>query len=132
MMTTPYLTESNFMPYAMSIYDNPSCTGMKEFLDDLSRIKYIKRLLRRYKKTGDIRPDLLTNHFILLHNVFTKTGAARLLFFRVEQELYPELKTFMVHLDLLPNSIPETRLSEIPLNMEIVGILRKEKIDKEP
>ena len=31
------LTEDNFMMYAIKNYDNPSCIGMDEFLDDLKR-----------------------------------------------------------------------------------------------
>lgn len=123
-MEVALLTESNFMQYAMSVYSNPSCAGMREFIEDLSRIKYIKRLLRRYKKTGEIREHLLTNHFIILSNVFGITGASRLLFFKVESELHPEIKTFMVHLGTLPKRIPEADIVQIPLNQEIVGILR--------
>lgn len=123
-MEVAILTDSNFMQYAMGIYTNPSCIGMHEFVEDLSRIKYIKRLLRRYKKTGEIREQLLTNHFIVLSNVFGITGAARLLFFKVEPDLHPEIKTFMVHIGILPRQIPEADLVQIPLNREIVGILR--------
>ena len=118
------LNESNFMQYAMSVYANPSCTGMKEFVEDLSRIKYIKRLLRRYRKTGEIREQLLLNHFIILNNVFGTIGASRLLFFKVETDLHPDVKTFMVYLGCLPKSIPETDLLGIPLNQQIVKILR--------
>jgi hypothetical protein len=118
------LNESNFMQYSMSVYLNPSCTGMREFVEDLSRIKYIKRLLRRYRKTGEIREQLLLNHFIILNNVFGKVGAARLLFFKVEPDLHSDIKTFMVYLNSLPKQIPEVDLIAIPLNQEIVKILR--------
>jgi len=123
-MEVALLNDSNFMQYAMRVYTNPSCVGMHEFAEDLSRIKYIKRLLRRYKKTGEIREQLLINHFIVLSNVFGVIGAARLLFFKVESELYPEIKTFMVYIGTLPRQIPEADLIQIPLNQEIVGILR--------
>lgn len=124
-MDIAILNESNFMQYAMSVYTNPSCTGMREFVEDISRIKYIKRLLRRYKKTGELRDQLLLNHFIILSNVFGKQGACRLLFFKVEPDLYSDIKTFMVYLGNLPREIPEVDLIQIPLNQEIVGILRK-------
>lgn len=123
-MEVALLTDSNFMQYAMGVYSNPSCAGMREFVEDLSRIKYIKRLLRRYKKSGELREQLLTNHFIILSNVFGVMGAARLLFFKVEPELHPEIKTFMVHLGTLPKQIPEADLIQIPLNREIVSVLR--------
>jgi hypothetical protein len=123
-MEVSIITNSNFMQYAMGIYKNPSCAGINEFAEDLSRIKYIKRLIRRYKKTGEIREQLIINHFIILSNVFTVVGSARLLFFKIEPELYPEIKTFMVYLGILPKKIPEADLVKIPLNTDIVGILR--------
>lgn len=113
------------MQYAMGIYTNPSCGGMKEFLEDLSRIKYIKRLLRRYRKNGELREQLLLNHFIILNNVFGEYGASRLLFFKVEPDLYPEIKTFLIFLNTLPKEIPEVDVVSVPLNYEIVDILRK-------
>jgi len=112
------------MQYAMSVYSNPSCSGMREFIEDISRIKYIKRLLRRYRKSGELRDQLLVNHFIILSNVFGGVGAARLLFFKVEPELHSDIKTFMVYLGTLPKRIPEADLIQIPLNQEIVGALR--------
>ena len=46
------LNDSNFVMYAMKNYENPTCTGMEEFHEDLNRVKYIKRLLKRNKNTG--------------------------------------------------------------------------------
>ena len=37
------LTEANAMLYAAKHYDNPGCTDVVEFYDDLKRFKYIKR-----------------------------------------------------------------------------------------
>ena len=39
------LTDANVSLYQMKSYENPSCFSMEEFLDDMKRIKYIKRLL---------------------------------------------------------------------------------------
>ena len=50
---------------------------------------------------------------------------SRILFFKVDEELYSELKTFLVYLKYLPESIPETKLEEIPLDNKIVSILRE-------
>ena len=40
------LTDENFTMFAMQCYDNPQCTSMEEFLEDLRRFRYLKRLLR--------------------------------------------------------------------------------------
>ena len=46
------LTDENFTMFAMQCYDNPQCTSMEEFMEDLRRFRYLKRLLRRYYKNG--------------------------------------------------------------------------------
>ena len=64
------LNIDNFMIYAMKAYDNPQCSGVDEFHEDLNRVKYIKRLLRKYKRDGVIRERLILNHIIIFCNVF--------------------------------------------------------------
>ena len=51
------LTSENFIMFAMRHYENPAYTGFSEFKEDLSRIKYIKRLLIKYKKTNVLKKD---------------------------------------------------------------------------
>ena len=51
------LDESNFSLYAAKYYDNPNCTDILEFHDDLNRIKYIKRLFKFYAETGEIKSE---------------------------------------------------------------------------
>ena len=56
------ITPENVIMYAIRNYDNPQCQGEKEFEDDLKRFKYIKRLLRRYYETNELKERLLLNH----------------------------------------------------------------------
>lgn len=125
------LTEENYVLYAMRAYNNPQCTSIEEFHEDLNRTKYLKRLLRRYKTTGSLRERLILNHIIIFFNVFGVEAASRLLFFKLEEDLHPLLKTFLVYLNFLPqNSIPEVReLISVPLEDRVVKILRK--LDKD-
>ena len=37
---------------------------------DLNHFKYIKRLLKRYKISGELKTHLILNHFIILYNIF--------------------------------------------------------------
>ena len=97
------LNDDNFMIYAMKAYENPQCTGIDEFHEDLSRVKYIKRLLRKYKRDGVIRERLILNHIIIFCNVFGVQEGLRILFFRVEKDLWTELKTFLVMLNYIPD-----------------------------
>ena len=121
------ITDDNFLLYAVKYYNNPSCTGMKEFQDDIKRFKYIKRLLRKYKKTKHISEKLVMNHIILLNNVFGSFTVPSL-FYKIEVDHWPQLKTFLVFLNYLPdnylinNTIHE---SEIPLDEFLINKLRK-------
>ena len=119
------LNNSNFILYVSKYYDNPQCDSMDEFNEDLNRIKYIKRLLRKYIKTGILRERLILNHLIILQNVFGPTVTSRILFFKVDTELFSELKTFLVYLNYLPDSIPEIDLEQVPLDNKIITSLRK-------
>ena len=49
------LNESNYQLFAIKFYDNPQALTKDDFDDDLKRIKYIKRLLKRYKNTGELK-----------------------------------------------------------------------------
>lgn len=123
----PEITEDTFLLYAAKHYNNPSCTTMKEFLDDIKRFKYIKRLFRRYTKNGKIADRLVLNHIIVLHNVFGPSTIP-LLFFKIEKEYWAQLKTFLIFLDYLPDNYvieAETEETVIPLDTTIISQLRK-------
>ena len=64
------LNENNYMLFAIKFYDNPHALTKEEFEDDLKRIKYVKRLLKRYKNTGVLKTHLILNHLTVLFNVF--------------------------------------------------------------
>jgi len=120
------LNDETFLLYAVKHYDNPGCMGMKEFQDDLKRFKYIKRLLKQYEKTGDIVERLVLNHIILLHNVFGD-ATVPLLFFKFEKRYWPQIKTFLVFLNYLPDNymIDGESESTIPLDQTLIFKLRK-------
>ena len=98
------LTDDNFMLYAMKCYDSPNAI-MSEFEEDLKRIKYIKRLIKRYKTTGELKERLILNHIIILSNVFGTRNAVRMLFFRLDEEDYQILKTFLIFLGYMPEVV---------------------------
>lgn len=115
------LTEENFELFAAKNYNNPQCVDIEEFHEDLARFKYLKRLLRKYIQTGEIQERLILNHLIIIYNVFGIDAANRMSFYRIEDELWPALKTFLIYL----NFLPENSRVEIPLDMKIANILRK-------
>ena len=64
------LTNKNFELFAAHHYNNPECMDVDEFKEDLSRFKYLKRLLRRYEVDHDPQYRLILNHLIVIYNVF--------------------------------------------------------------
>ena len=95
------LTEDNFLLFAIKNYENPQAVTKEDFDKDLNHFKYIKRLLKRYKNTGQLKTHLLLNHFIILYNIFGE-ATTPMLFFKIEEELWPSMKTFVMFLGKLP------------------------------
>jgi|SRR5210317_445610 hypothetical protein len=95
------LNNENFELFASKYYRNPTCLSAQEFYDDLAKFKYIVRLLRRYRESGKIQIRLLLNHIIIIYNVFEIHAATRMLFHRVDEDLWPALKTFLIYLNYL-------------------------------
>jgi hypothetical protein len=95
------LNEDTFLIYAIKHYDNPSCSGMKEFLDDLKSFKYLKRLLKRYLDKKDLKERLIINHMIVLQNVFGPEATTQMLFFKLDEQYWPVLKTFLIYLNYI-------------------------------
>ena len=128
------LNEKNFLLYAMQHYNNPQCVEVEEFNDDLKRIKYIKRLFNQYSIEGVLNERLLLNHVIVFYNVFSVEAATRILFYKLEEEFWPMLKTFLFYLNFLPDKIESINgktilATDIPMDQGIVDSLRK--FDKE-
>lgn len=121
------LNDDTFLLYAMKAYDNPACKGMQEFNDDLTRVKYVKRLLNRYDKRKTLKERLILNHIILLNNVFGNEACSRILFFKVCPKLHPYLKSFLEYLQILPKYIPEVDLNKIVSDHRITHILNNLK-----
>jgi hypothetical protein len=98
------LTSDNFLIYAMKCYNSPNCI-LSEFESDLKRLKYIKRLIKKYRNDGDLKEHLLLNHIIVLSNVFGAENSVRILFFKFPEEDYPILKTFLLFINHLPKVV---------------------------
>ena len=113
------LTPENINMFAMKHYDNPSCVDEQEFLDDMKRFKYLKRLFRKYDTSKDLKMRLIINHIIVLANVFGVDAATTLLFFKIERNHWPILKAFLVFLQYMP----ENDLIDVQSNHEVMGKL---------
>jgi hypothetical protein len=120
------LTKDNFMLYAIGHYSNPDCLGMAEFNEDLAKVKYVKRLLKKYCRTGNLRPILLLNHLVILGNVFGAYPASRMLFYKLEAETHPALKTVLLYLNYIDEGtvLDDLRVELLPMDAKLAQILR--------
>ena len=127
------LNDDNFLMYAMREYNNVQCTDTEEFYDDLKKIKYIKRLFNIYTNTGQLKERLILNHLIVFYNVFSVQAGTRILFYKIEKDFWPLLKTFLIFLDRMPEKIGSIRgevilSSNIQLDNGIITRLRSIKV----
>jgi len=116
------LNEDNYLIFAIKFYDNPQALTREDFEDDLKRIKYVKRLLKRYKNTGVLKTHLVLNHLIVLFNVFND-AAVPLLFYNLERDLWPSIKSFLLFLNRLPE-YPKTQVDDIKEDLHCLEILQ--------
>lgn len=124
------VNEDNFVVYAAKHYDNPQCYDTEEFLDDLKRFKYIKRLFNRYEITGDLKERLILNHIMVLYNLFG--DAATVLLFVKLKGYYTFLKPFLVLINRMPDKVYGVTTADnivynydIAMDLKVVEALRK-------
>ena len=109
------LTEENFLLFAIKNYENPQAVTKEDFDKDLNHFKYIKRLLKRYKNTGQLKTHLLLNHFIILYNIFGE-ATTPMLFFKIEEDLWSSMKTFVMFLGKLPD-YPKSKIHDVKVDL---------------
>ncbi len=127
------LNEGNFLMFSMKEYNNIQCIDIEEFYDDLKKIKYIKRLFNIYLNDGQLKDRLILNHLFVFYNVFPIQAGTRILFYKIEEQFWPMLKTFLIFLDRMPDKIESIRgkiilATDIKLDEGIVTRLRTIKV----
>jgi hypothetical protein len=128
------LSDDNFLIYCAKHYDNPQCHSTEEFIEDLKRIKYIKKLVTRYIESGELKDRLILNHLIILYNVFGAEHMSRILYLKMKGQ-FKYIKPFLILLGVLPEKIYNIRdeavinTDNITMDDVIVQALRKVKDD---
>jgi len=117
------LNEDNFLLFAIKNYENPQAVTREDFERDLNHFKYIKRLLKRYKREGELKTHLLLNHFIILYNIFGE-ATTPMLFFKIEKELWSSVKSFIVFLNRFPE-YPKSSIHNIKVDSKCLEELYK-------
>ena len=122
------LNDDTVLLYAIKAYDKLNYVK-SEFEEDYKTFRYVKRLLQRYRATGELKENLILNHLSLIYNMFGIEPGTRLLFYKMDETDYTSLKTFLVYLNTMPIVVhgingKEIRSSDIPVDMNVAKVLR--------
>ena len=117
------LNEDNFLLFAIKNYENPQAVTREDFEKDLNHFRYVKRLLKKYKNTGQLKVHLILNHFIILYNVFGE-AATPMLFHKIEIDLWPVRKSVISFRGELPEH-PEGDIQEVQVDINCLSELYK-------
>lgn len=98
------LTDENFLLYCASKYDNVQYASWEDFIEDLNRIKYIKKLITRYVEYGELKERLILNHIIVLNNCFGPEACCKILYFKLKDYM-KYVKPFLILLQILPDKL---------------------------
>lgn len=123
------LTDSNILLYAAKCYDKPNCID-SEFDEDYKKIRYIKRLLHRYRISGVLKERLILNHMVVAQNVFGIEPSVRMMFCKIDPRDYSTLKTFLVYTSTMPTVVygingRDISSRDIPIDLKILEVLKK-------
>jgi hypothetical protein len=126
------LTEDNFLLQAAKNYKKSYISTSDEWLSDIKRIKYIKKLLTRFKSSGSLDERLVLNHIIVLNNIFGPDFLCRVLWLKLDN-YFEYIKPFLLYLRLLPDTIylvNGQNVDTLPINMNVVIIERLRSLSK--
>lgn len=115
------ITEDNVLLYAAKHYYNPKCIDEEEFLEDLLRFKYVKRLINRYHDTDVLSERLILNHLITIFNVFGIEASCKIMEIKLKNDHWPVIKPFLIFLRYIRND----QYTDISMDPTVVEALRK-------
>lgn len=98
------LTDKNFLLFCAHHYDSSHYALTEDFIEDINRIKYIKKLVTRYIDTGELKHRLILNHIIILNNCFGPDILCKILYLKLKSQM-KYIKPFLILLNILPEKL---------------------------
>jgi len=105
-----------------SHYGNSLVDDEDDLYDDLQRIKYIKRLLSKYKEKGVLKTRLMINHIVILMNTLGPFTTTRVLLYKIAPEHHEVLSTFLYEL----NALDENLSKEMTYDSDVLKLIKDE------
>lgn len=119
-MNNERLTDKNFLLFCAAHYDNAQYASTEDFIEDLNRIKYIKKLVTRYVENGDLKERLILNHIIVLNNCFGPEILCKILFLKLKNQMQ-YIKPFLILLNILPDKVFNVG-DELVIDTDLIGM----------
>lgn len=127
------LNDGTFNLFAAKYYDNQNCLSQEEFLEDLNRIKYLKKLFYSFKNKKVLRERLIINHLVVLYNVFEAKACTQMLFFKLDG-YHDCLVPFLMYLGYLPEFVvvgeEKIQTKDIIINNNVVIAIRNLDLER--
>lgn len=101
------LTSKNILSYCAAHYKNNSCICEKEFQDDAALAKKIRKIILQKQRNEKINDRVLTNHIIIMCNVFGVLPAIRIILFFLEEHHYDDIFPIFYELNMVNKYIIE-------------------------
>ena len=118
----PKLNNQNMTFYMAVNYNDFHSEGTEDFVEDLKRIKYIKRLLSSHAVGKALKIRLMLNHCIVLVNQFGSFATARILFYKLDAKFHDIIATVLYQV----NALHEDMESMITLDQNIIKLISEE------
>lgn len=119
-MNYEVLNNDNFLVFCAKHYNENGYFTTEEFIEDINRIKYIKKLVTRYIENNDLKERLILNHIIILNNVFGPEITTKILYLKLKDQM-KYIKPFLLLLNILPNKIYHIE-NELIIDTDIIEI----------
>lgn len=98
------LTNENYLIFCAQHYNGNKYYTTEEFIEDLNRVKYIKKLITRYIENDDLKERLILNHIIVLNNCFGPEVTCKILYLKLKSQMR-YIKPFLILLNIIPDKI---------------------------
>lgn len=129
-MNNEKLTHDNYLIFCAQHYNGNRYYTTEEFVEDLNRVKYIKKLVTRYVENDDLKERLILNHITVLNNCFGPEITCKILYLKLKHQM-KYIKPFLVLLEIMPERIYNVGDEEvvstdlIDMDPTIISKLRK-------
>jgi hypothetical protein len=121
------LNDTNYIQYAIGSYRNTACRTIEDFNCDIRKFSVVVKNLIALAKGDEVNIRLLLNNLIICANNFGAYNSSTILFYRLPNVYWSYLKTFLFHLNIVPEHIVELGIytNTIELQIELIEKLRQ-------